>query len=307
MGLSSTAFGWLRDGLGNLAAAQEIEGKLSGFGQQDWFVDSGAGSDSGSFDGKSWQKPFATIDYAINQTTASSGHRIIVMPGHAETITTPTFITCDVVGIEIIGVGRGTDRPTLTFDTGTDSTIVMSAANVTWRNFHFVNTQDALVVAFPVTAAYCGFADCTFEDAGADNTLHWITLSADADYFDLIDCVNRGTDTAGNTAFITMAAAQNPHISNLVSNGDFSAGNIDMSAAATDILFEWCALENINGVDVNIEGFSAATGWVRHCSLWIATDAQTTAINTVGNLGLFENYFVNDDGEAGKIQGTVGS
>lgn len=303
MGLSTGAFARLRTALTSASAAREVEGKLGGYGNQDWFVDSGGGSDSGSFDGKSWQTPYATIDFAINQTTASNGDRIIVMPGHAETINAASFITCDVVGIEIIGVGRGTDRPTLTFDTDTAATIVMSAANVTWQNFHFINTKDALVVAFPITAAYCGFADCTFEDDGSDNTLHWITLSADADYFDLLNCVNRGTDTSGNTGFITMAAAQNPHIDNLVSNGDFAAANIDMSAAATDVLFENCKLENINAVDVNIEGFSAATGWICYNSLWIATDAQTTAINTVGNLGLFENYYVNDDGEKGIIAG----
>ena len=121
----------------------------------------------------------------------------------------------------------------------------------------------------------------------------------------MADCVNKGTDTAGNTAFLTMAAASNVSIVRLKSSGDFAAANIDASAAPTDILIEECRLENINAVDVNIEMFSAATGWLVRNSLWIATDAQLTAINTVGNLGLYENYLVNNDGEAGKLVGTV--
>ena len=297
MGLTTTTFARLRNALTSASAARELEGKLGGYGNQDWFVSSVKGVDGGSFDGKSWAQPFATIDNAINKATASNGDRIIVMPGHVETISTPTFITCDVVGIEIIGVGRGTDRPTLTFDTGTDSTIVMSAANVTWHNFHFINTQDALVVAFPVTAAYCGFFDCEFQDAGADNTIEWITLSTAADYFDLIDCTNRGTDTAGNTAFITGAAADHVTIINLRSQGDFSAANIDMSAAWTDCRIQYCLLENANGVDVGIEGFASATGWVTHNEILVADSSQTTGIKTQGALYLSENRTSNEDGE----------
>jgi hypothetical protein len=307
MGLTPTSFGYLRDGIGNLAAARELEGQLVGYGQQRWFVDSGGGSDTGSFDGKTWQQPFATIDHAMNQVTASSGEQIIVMPGHAETISTASFITCDVVGVEIIGVGDGTDRPTLTFDTGTDSTIVMSAANVAWTNFHFINTQDALVVAFPVTAAYCGFFGCTFSDVGADNTITWFTLSAAADNFKCYDCVNEGTDTPGNTSFLTGAAASHVEIVRLQSHGDFSAANIDMSAAWTDCLIDDCRMENVNAVDVNIEGFSAATGFVTNNRLMIPTNGQVTWINTVGTLALGENYGVNLGGETGMIVGVVSS
>ena len=67
MSLSSKTFAYLRDGIGNLIAAREIEGKLAGFGNKDFFVSSVNGSDTGSFDGRSWQQPFATIDFAVAQ------------------------------------------------------------------------------------------------------------------------------------------------------------------------------------------------------------------------------------------------
>lgn len=292
----------LKLSLKSATIADELLGWLRPITGSIFYVDSGSGDDDDT--GLSPTSALATIDAAINKCTANSGDVIYVMPGHAETIAAASGITCDVAGVSIIGLGRGTDRPTLTFSGSTAATVVMSAANVTWENFHFINTEDGLVVGFPVTAAWCGFRDCTFEDDGTDNTVHWITLSADADHFELIDCVNLGTDTAGNTGFVTMAAATGVKIRRLVSNGDFSAANIDMSAAAVDVLIEDCALENANAVDVCIEGFAAATGWIRFNTLRIATDAQVTAINTVGALSLFENYQVNDDGETGILVGT---
>ena len=292
-----------RYALGRREAGDELLDLVSGTTGETYYVDSVAGA-AGN-EGTSSDNALATIDAAIGKCTASKGDVIVVMPGHAETVSAAGGITCDVAGVTIIGLGRGTDRPTITFATSTAATAVMSAANVTWHNFHFVNTMDALVVAFPVTAAWCGFSDCTFEDDGTDNTLHWITLSADADYFHLTDCENLGTDTAGNTGFITMAAASGVEIKRLKSNGDFGAANIDMSAALVDVLIEDCTLENANAVDVCIEGFAAATGWLRYNSLRIATNGQLTGINTVGALSLFENYQVNADGETGVLVGTV--
>jgi len=268
-----------------------------------FYVDSVTGADTK--DGQSENNPLATIDAAINKCTASKGDVIYVMPGHAETIDAAAAIACDVVGISIIGLGRGTDRPQLTFD-DTASTITVTAANVRISNIHFINDVDALVVGIPVTAAHCRIDNCLFDDAtAAKQTVDWITLSAAADYFECVNCEHHGSDTAGAESFITGAAADHVKIIRLHSHGDMSAANIEMTAAWTDCLIEDCILENANAVDVNIEGFAAATGQIRYCSLEIATDAQTTAINTGGALALFENYFVNNDAETGKVQGTV--
>jgi|TARA_Y100000310_G_scaffold309531_1_gene353715 hypothetical protein len=259
---------------------------------------------TGSGDGFNPDQPVSGIDAAIALCAASKGDTIHVMEGHAETLSGAAAIACDVAGITIQGHGRGTDRPQITLD-NTAATITVTAANVTIRNIHFLNGVDALVVGIPVTAAHCLIEDCLFDDPSTLNTLHWITLSAAADYFELVNCENAGTDTAGNTGFITMAAADHVKIIHLVSHGDFAAANIDASAAPTNILIEDCVLENANAVDVNIEMFAAATGWIRYCSLTIPTDGEVTWINTPGALALFENYGVNDDGETGMIVGTV--
>jgi len=248
--------------------------------------------------------PYATLDYAIGQCTAEQDDVIIVMENHAETLAAAAAVVCDVQGITIQGVGNGSDRPTFTFATDVNADWDIDAANVVIRNIKFINTMDALVAAIDVNAGYCTIEDCEFIDDGADNTLLWISGDANADALVVKNCLNRGTDTAGNTAFISMGAASNYQILGLISNGDFAAANIDMSAASVDCVIEGCRLENANAVDVNIEGFAAATGWVSLNFCRNATDTILTWINTVGALQLFENYGVNADGETGLLIGT---
>ena len=295
----------LRNALREVKYSQELRDLINHTTGSVYYVDSGSGAAANTGDAS--DEALITIDAAINKCTASKGDIIYVMPGHAETISSAAGIAADVAGISIIGLGRGTDRPQVTLS-ATDSTVTVTAANVSIQNIHFINDIDALVVGIPVTAAHCRIQGCLFDDATASKqTIHWITLSAAADYFECIGCENHGSDTAGATAFITGAAADHVTIRGLVSHGDFAAANIDMSAAWTDCLIEDCALENANGVDVNIEGFSAATGQVRYNSCMIATNGQVTWINTPGTLALFENYGVNLGGETGMIIGTASS
>src|SRR4030067_3097862 len=112
-----------------------------------------AGSDgySGTYN---W--PFATIDFAIGKCIANHGDIIFVKAGHTETITTAGAITCDVVGVSIIGLGSGADRPTITFgSTDNSASIVISAASTTIENIIGTTTDDALTNPFHVQAADC--------------------------------------------------------------------------------------------------------------------------------------------------------
>lgn len=116
-----------------------------------FFVHSGTGNNT-TYAGVDPTRPFATIDYAIGFCTASKGDVIIVMPGHAESISGAGAIAADVAGIAIIGLGWGTMRPTITLHT-TATTIAISAANVTLRNLRIKTDVDAVVKCFNITAA----------------------------------------------------------------------------------------------------------------------------------------------------------
>ena len=268
------------------------------------FVHATDGTDAGGF-GSSPETPVATIDYAVALCTAGEGDIIYLMPGHAEDVVEAAAIALDIEGITIIGLGNGDNKATFTFTTATTADIDIDADNITIKNVRFVGDIDALAAPIDVDSAYFRMEDCEFIDNGTDNCVRWILGDANADDMQIVNCVNKGTDTAGNTAWITVNGAANVVVKDCRSNGDFAAANIEViTAAATDILIEGNRLENANAVDVNIEGLASTTGWIANNFCRIATDAQVTWINTPGNSSLFENYGVNNNGETGILIGT---
>ena len=87
MGLQRQTKSSLAAALANRGAFKEILALLewiNGPGDR-YFVDSNAGASTN--DGKSEDRPLATLAQAIAKCTASNGDRIFLMPGHAETLT----------------------------------------------------------------------------------------------------------------------------------------------------------------------------------------------------------------------------
>lgn len=99
-----------------------------------FYVYATTGSDAVGY-GRNPDAPFATIDYAVGQCTASQGDMIFVMPGHAETVT--AAIAVDVAGISIIGLGNGDNRPSLTLTATTAPCFTVSADDVKISNIRF--------------------------------------------------------------------------------------------------------------------------------------------------------------------------
>lgn len=167
-----------------------------------YWVDSGAGSNGNKGNHK---HPFSTIDYAIGQCTANNGDVIFVRPGHTETISAASGIDCDVAGVAVIGLGSGSDRPTITLDTATTADLDIAAANVTLHNLLFsVNFAD-IVHVIDVTATDAHIDMCEFVAAAAN--MNWVDVidasGADntADGLKVTRCRAFGLDTA-NDSFI---------------------------------------------------------------------------------------------------------
>lgn len=139
-----------------------------------YYVDDSGSDATGGLRGKSPTKPFATIDYAIGQCTANQGDKIIVLPGHAETISTATGMVCDVAGIEIIGVGHGEDRPKLTF-TAAASKISITAASVRISGLILISNYTggvAIGVSLGASADGCELENLEFRETA--NTKEWL-------------------------------------------------------------------------------------------------------------------------------------
>jgi hypothetical protein len=179
-----------------------------------FFVDSthAAKSDSEGA-GFSPDAPFATLDYAIGQCTASKGDVIFVMPGHAENVTAASGITLDVAGIKVIGIGHGALRPTFTFTTATTATIVISAASVYLENLIFKNGIDALEKMLSITGADCTLQGCEVRDNNASfQVTDAIVTTAAADRLRILDHVHRANGGKTGAATHIKIVGGNDHI-----------------------------------------------------------------------------------------------
>ena len=111
-------------------------------------------------------EPFSTIDYAIGQCEANNNNIVFVREGYTQTLTAASAITCDVAGIYIVGLGQGSNRPTLTFGTSIAASVLISAANVTIKNILGVAGIDGLTNPFHIQAANCTL-DVEWQDASS--------------------------------------------------------------------------------------------------------------------------------------------
>lgn len=125
------------------------------------FANSATGSSSGT--GYSPDAPYATMIQAQSAATASNGDVVYVAPGHAESIVGAAGMTFSKAGVRYEGLGLGRNRPTITFSTSTAAQMIVSGANITFRNFVFDFTGiDAIVAAISVTGADVAFENCEF-------------------------------------------------------------------------------------------------------------------------------------------------
>lgn len=241
-----------------------------------------AGSDSVNA-GNSPLQPFATIDYAIGQCTASRGDVIFVMPGHAETVT--AAITLDVAGVQIVGIPIGNKLPKVTINGATDL-CTMTAANCGLANLDFaIITTDAATAFVNVAGANCAIRNITgVGSSGTENIVDCITIASGANDL-LIDGVRFFNTTVAVNSFLSIEAA----VARLVVNNFFAfgavatAGIID-AATATQI---WLNNLQIGTVGTTIPAAildSNPTGMATNCRF--AGTSTTLANNANMGTGL---------------------
>jgi hypothetical protein len=128
----------------------------------------GADGNHGTF-----AKPFGSIAYALSQCQQNAGDIIFVRPGHYEQvngagttvanspIANGTSIALNCAGVAIIGLGQGSMRPVIEFNTATTANIPLQAANMSLMNLvlkaNFANVASMITaVSASVTAAIAG-------------------------------------------------------------------------------------------------------------------------------------------------------
>jgi hypothetical protein len=104
-----------------------------------------------------------TLIQAQSLAVADAGDTVFVAPGHAESIIAAAGMTFSKAGVTYQGLGQGEKRPKITFSTSTAAQMIVSGANITFRNFIFdLSGIDAIVAAISVTGADVAFENCDF-------------------------------------------------------------------------------------------------------------------------------------------------
>lgn len=186
---------------------------------------SGSDGNDGTFNA-----PFSTLDYAIGRCTANRGDVIMIKPGHAETLTA-TSVAVDVAGIAIVGLGKGSSRPTFNA-TATASVFPISAANVTVHNLLFTGGIDAVVSMITVAAADVHLNDIELRDVTGQMVAGVLTTAA-ADRLKVTGLKYDGADAAGGAAAVAIVGGDQIEISDFDIIGNFSVGGIDVRTTAT--------------------------------------------------------------------------
>lgn len=262
-----------------------------------WVDDSGSDFGKGTFD-----KPFATIDYAIGRCTSGQGDVIMVKAGHAETLTSQ--INADVAGVSIIGLGGVGNMPTLTGN-GTIDVIDVSAANVTIANIEFaVPGTDAQTSDINVDAAGCQiFGTKHHGSTVAKNKVDIITLTANADdcLIDGMRAYNTTVEVVGGIAL--EGACTRVEICNCMIYDDvgFTNGALSDEDTATNLYIHHNVFSNAKAGTVVLAFSNNSTGV---CSFNHINGRHTTLASNVSagtGMAFFENRVVEEAAVNGAI------
>ena len=272
------------------AWAEGVEGSI-GTGSK-FYVDSGVAT-GGDSSGTSWTNAVTTIDAAMSLCTASRGDVVYVAPNHADAVISATGLVCDVAGVSIIGIGHGSQIPTITLGTATTAKISVTAANVRLSNLKIVSALADVAEGIDPTADADGLVvdNCIFTDGSASLELVIaINVTADCDNIRLIN--NRFNSTAASdttNAIVLAGGSDNSVISGNAIYGTYTAGGVLASAAASI---------NLTVTD-NIIGAIDAIGWDNHASttglfarnlIGANTTSIAAALTGLDAMFCFENY-----------------
>lgn len=277
-----------------------------------WFVHSVSGSNDNA--GDTPGAPLATIDYAVGKCTANQGDIILVMPGHAETISAAGGITVDVAGISIIGLGNGSNRPTLSFS-ATAATFAISAANVLVANLRVTPTIDEVVKMFHITAAYVTLDGIEHFETASCQTIQFVLTSNAADYLAIRNCYCYQVNPAGSAqSWIALVGIEGGVIENntfrLTLNNAAGSVTIHGSTACIGTVVRRNTIVQLGGT-TQVSGIlfvDSSTGVMVHDNRVACGSNALAGGVDVGNSGYAaENYVLNTADKSGILDPTVDS
>ena len=257
-----------------------------------FWVDSNASSGG---DG-TYEFPYNALSTAYAACTTSKGDVIIMKPGHAETISAATGIVFAKIGVTVVGLGNGSNRPTFTL-TGTAATCTMNVtgASNTFRNFIVTNGVDELTSAWTIGAAYCTLDGVDLLETSASYQMKCgLTTVAAGDNLTVKNCrFLQITVATGNGAAITLVGADdavivNNSISWLGTDHAASGGIIGLTTASLRVFIVGNYISTQGGTScLGIGMYSGTTGVLAYngvsCTNGAGSIVGATAMATIQN------------------------
>lgn len=162
-------------------------------------------------------RSFTSVNAALLSCVSGRGDVIYVLPGYTESIATADAWSGlgSITDVTIIGMGRGTNRPTFTWTTAT-STVLFDAANFRLLNCnlylagpHAAGTAVTVAAPITVSGAGCAIEGCDiFYGFDADQIVTiGITTTATADFFSFKRNYCYSATAAECTSFLYLVGA----------------------------------------------------------------------------------------------------
>lgn len=273
------------------------------------FVDTVNGVDAGP--GTSPNAPYQTLTYAISQAVANQF--IFVLPGSAITVSSATALTVTTAGLQIVALGNGNARPTITFTTANTATIAVSVANVSFQNFIFIANFLSIAAAFTLTTAK-GFTlvGNSFRDSSSIlNFLNIVKSTGAANTIDNINLVGNTWNGLGTTSVNSFLLSANDIDSatlgwNVVKLARTADASILMTITAGVLTNLDCGYNKVvsaqtattAGSLINVGG-TTSTGLVYNNYAQTLTTSSDKLFTTTVGLSAFNNYVTGVLGASG--------
>lgn len=253
-------------------------------------------------------KLVTTLDAGLSRCRSGRGDIVMVMPDHAENISSADQMSSLVAGTRIVGMGHGTLRPTFTWTVAAAS-FLFDVADVSLENcilYLAASGNGGVTVAAPITvsAAGCAINDCQiFFGADADDIVTiGITTTAAADDFTFSGNQCYGATAAECTTFIRLVGADRLVMTDNVIVGATSSTTVGvvqfLTTASTDVYMARCTIANNKAASIHAAtGMAGATGFVEHCNFHILDNATAAGLETEGNLRFSQCFVSNAVGE----------
>jgi len=248
----------------------------------------------GGSDGNSgtYTKPFSTIQKAIDTCVAGRGDTIMVMPGHAESISSAGALTIDKNKVAIVGLG-GQGGPSLTLDTANTASIVVSGSGCTVKGFNILGAFADIATCFDLQGgSYFNMEDLNIVGATTNQNFVDIVTTSTTDYAEsglrVANCNWKDSDT-GTGTFCAFNGS--------IDTFDFVDNYINIGVNTSDLPAIAAVASGKLATRINVTGNS----------VWRLNDDNPLLITGDGTMnGIVADNFVRHADTAGEVLVTAG-